>query len=78
MRYIIRRDYVQNERTITGDYYASVLDRLYEDLKNRPHFAMLNVHFHDFKERVHKCLVPLVTFNELCYDLLFHSIHSLD
>lgn len=78
-RGIIHIDYLQKGRTITGQYYAELLDRFDADLKQkRPHLAKKKVLFHQDNARVHTCLVSMAKIHELGYELLPHPAYSPD
>lgn len=60
--------YFETGKTITGEYYASLLNRLDEEMKKiRPHFAKKKVLFHQDNAPAHKSMV--VKFDELGYEL---------
>ena len=45
---VIFIDYLEKGRTITGAYYAGLLDRLVDDIgKKRPHLKKKKIRFHD-------------------------------
>ena len=78
-RGIIQIDYLQKGRTINGEYYASLLDRLSEEIKKkRPHFAKKKVLFHQDNAPVHTCAVAIAKIHELRFELLPHPPYSPD
>lgn len=78
-RGVIHIDYLPKKTTITGKYYASILDDFNEALKEkRPHLARKKVLFHQDNARVHTCPPPMAKFHEFKYELLPHPAYSPD
>ena len=79
-RGIIHIDYLPLKQTINGDYYAALLDRFNNILKEkRPHLAKKKVLFHQDNTRaIHTCPAPMAKFNKFRYELLPHPAYSPD
>lgn len=78
-RGIIFIDYLEKGKTITGEYYASLLDRLSEEIKEkRRHLARKKILFHQDNARVHTCAVAMAKIAELKFELLQHPPYSPD
>ncbi|XP_011251320.1 histone-lysine N-methyltransferase SETMAR-like [Camponotus floridanus] len=78
-RGIIHIDYLQKGKTINGEYYANLLDRFNDVLKEkRPHLAKKKVLFHQDNARAHTCVIAMAKFHELGYELLPHPPYSPD
>lgn len=76
---IIFIDYLQHGKTITGPYYASLLDRLNDEIKKkRPHLQKKKVLFHRDNAPAHKSLIAMGKINELRYEMLPHPPYSPD
>jgi len=76
---IILIDYLQKNKAITGEYYATLLDRLKEELKKkRPRLARQKVFFHQDNAPSHKATVAMAKLHELSYELIPHSSYSPD
>lgn len=72
-------DYLEKGRTITGEYYSSLLNRLNDVIKKkRPHLAKKKVLFHQDNAPAHKSMKAMAKFNELGYELLPHPPYSPD
>jgi histone-lysine N-methyltransferase SETMAR len=78
-RGIIYIDYLPPKTTITGEYYAGVLDRFNDALvKKRPHLQRKKVLFHQDNARVHTSPAPMARFHQYRYELLPHAPYSPD
>lgn len=76
---IIMIDYLEKGKTITGEYYSSLLNRLNDVIKKkRPHLAKKKVLFHQDNAPAHKSMKAMAKFNELGYELLPHPPYSPD
>lgn len=76
---IIFIDYLQKGKTITGEYYVALLDRLNEEIKvSRPHLAHKKVIFHQDNAPAHKSIISMAKIHELRYELLPHPPYSPD
>lgn len=76
---VILIDYLEKGRTITGDYYVALLDRLNDEIKKkRPHMAKKKVLFHHDNAPAHSSLKAMVKLNDLRYELLPHPPYSPD
>ncbi|XP_018346987.1 PREDICTED: histone-lysine N-methyltransferase SETMAR-like, partial [Trachymyrmex septentrionalis] len=65
-RGIIFIDYLQKGRTINGEYYANLLQRLGDEIKEkRPHLAKKKVLFHQNNAPVHTSIIAMAKINEL-------------
>jgi len=63
---IILIDYLQKGRTINGEYYANLLQRLGDEIKEkRPHLAKKKVLFHQDNAPVHTSIIAMAKINEL-------------
>lgn len=78
-RGIIHIDYLQKGKTITGEYYANLLDHFNKVLmEKRPHLTKKKILFHQDNARVHTCAIAMAKFHELHYELLSHPPYSPD
>ena len=78
-RGIIFTDYLEKGRTITGQYYADLLDRFDAELKRkRPHLAKKKVLFHHDNAPAHSSAIAIAKLVELRYELLSHPPYSPD
>ena len=78
-RGIIFIDYLEKGETITGAYYASLLDRLNNEIKKkRPHLTKKKVLLHQENARVHTCAVAMAKIESLRFELLEHPPYSPD
>ena len=78
-RGIIFIDYLEKGETITGAYYASLLDRLNNEIKEkRPHLTKKKVLLHQDNARVHTCTVAMAKIESLRFELLEHPPYSPD
>lgn len=78
-RGIIFTDYLEKGRTITGQYYADLLDRFDAELmKKRPHLAKKKVLFHHDNAPAHSSAIATAKLVELRYELLPHPPYSPD
>jgi histone-lysine N-methyltransferase SETMAR len=78
-RGIILIDYLAKGKTINGQYYAALLDKLKATIKKkRPHLAKKKILFHQDNARVHTCMVAMSKLNELKFELLPHPPYSPD
>lgn len=76
---IIFIDYLEKGRSITGEYYASLLQRLSDEIKKkRPHLARKKVLFHHDNAPVHSCVVAMAKIHELKFEMLPHPPYSPD
>lgn len=72
-------DYLQKGRTITGEYYAALLERLNDELeKKRPHLAKKKVLFLQDNAKVHTCPAPMAKIHEFRFELWSHPPYSPD
>lgn len=76
---ILLIDYLEKGRTITGEYYASLLDRLKAAItEKRPGMAKKKVLFHHDNAPVHSSRVAQQKLAELRFQLLPHPAYSPD
>ena len=76
---IIHIDYLQKGWKNNCEYYTNLLDWFSDDLKKKwPRLSKKKVVFHQDNARVHTCLVPMVKFYELDYELLPYPPQSPD
>ena len=75
---IILMDYLQKGKTITGGYYASLLDLFGAILKEkRPHLAK-KVLIHHNNAPAHTSAIATAKLFDLLYEILPHPLYSLD
>jgi histone-lysine N-methyltransferase SETMAR len=78
-RVIIFIDYLQKGKTITGVYYANLLEKLNEEIKRkRPHLAKKKVLFHQDNAPVHTSHIAMSKIHQLKFELLRHPPYSPD
>lgn len=78
-RGIIFIDYLEKGKTITGAYYASLLDQLHSEIKTkRPHFAKRTVLFHHDNAPAHSSAIATAKLFELRYEIVPHPPYSPD
>lgn len=76
---IIMIDYLEKGRTITGAYYASLLDRLNKEIKTkRKHLVKKKILYHHDNAPAHSSLIAQAKLFELGYELLPHPPYSPD
>lgn len=79
---ILLIDYTENGKPLTGEYYASLLQRLETEIKQkRPHMANKKILFHHDRnnnETVHTAPVALAKLNQLEFELIHHPPNSPD
>lgn len=76
---ILLIDYLQTGRTITGEYYCSLLDQLDEKIREkRPGLKKKKIIFHQDNAPAHKSVRTMAKFQELHYELLEHPPYSPD
>lgn len=78
-RGIIFIDYLQKGKTINGEYYAALLQRLSEEIKTkRPHLAKKKVLFHHDNAPAHTSMIAMSKIHDLRFELLPHPPYSPD
>ena len=76
---IILVDYLEKGKTITGGYYATLLDRLNSEIKEkRPGMARKQVLFHQDNAPAHTSAISMAKIHELHYKLIPHPPYSPD
>lgn len=76
---IILIDYLQKGKTITGEYYASLLDKLKAEIaRKRPHLKKKKVLFHQDNAPAHTSVIAMAKIYELHFELLDHPPYSPD
>ena len=66
-------DYLDKSKTINGEYYSGLLQRLDQDVKNkRPHLATKIVLFHQDNATAHRSAITMVKLHELKYKIIPH------
>lgn len=76
-RGIVFIDYLEKGKTITGAYYASLLDKLKAEIaKKRPHLKGKKVLFH--QASAHTSAVAVAKIHELQFELVDHPPYSPD
>ncbi len=76
---VIFVDYLPRGQTITGQYYASLLKKLREQIKEKRRGTLAKgvLLLHD-NARVHSCGVSMATIKECSYELIPHAPFSPD
>lgn len=80
-RGIIFIDYLQKGtcKTINGEYYAALLQRLSEEIKTkRPYLVINKVLFHHDNEPAHTSMIAMSKIHDLRFELLPHPPYSPD
>lgn len=76
---IILVDYLEKGKTITGPYYAMLLDRLDAAIKElRPHLQKKKILFHHDNAPAHSSAIATAKLVELRYEILPHPPYSPD
>ena len=76
---IIFIDYLEKGKTITGEYYATLLDKLNQEIKEkRPHLKKKKLLFHHDNASPHTSVVSMAKINDLRFELLPHPPYSPD
>lgn len=76
---VIFIDYLEKGKTITGQYYANLLDKFNAELmEKRPHLKKKKVLFHHDNAPAHSSAVATAKLAELRYELLPHPPYSPD
>ena len=74
---IIFINYLQKEKTINGEYYANLLQRLSNGIKKKwPHSARKKVLFH--QDTHHTSVIAMAKINDLKFKLLPHAPYLPD
>lgn len=74
-----KSEFREKGKTITGAYYAALLDRLNDAIKEkRPHLKKKKVLFHQDNASAHKSMIAMAKIHELRYELLPHPPYSTD
>ncbi|GFV37301.1 histone-lysine N-methyltransferase SETMAR [Trichonephila clavipes] len=76
---VILIKYLQKEKTITGAYYASLLDKLKSELEEKqPHLQKKKILFHPDNAQSYPSPVAMAKIHELRFELLDHPAYSPD
>lgn len=76
---ILLIDYLQTGKTITGEYYCSLLDQLDVKIREkRPGLQKKTILFHQDNAPAHKSVLAMAKFKELTFKLLEHPPYSPD
>lgn len=76
---IIFIDYLEHGRTITGDYFVRLLDRLVEEIKKkRPYMSKKKILFLLDNAPAHKCQLSKEKYEQLGLELIPHPPYSPD
>lgn len=76
---IIFIDYLPKGQTVTGQYYANLLDKLAEKIREkRPGLAKKKILFHQDNAPAHKSVVAMAKLHELRFEVLNHPPYSPD
>lgn len=76
---IIYIDYLEKGKTITGQYYAQLLQRLKHEVSaKRPHMAKKKILFHHDNAPAHTSIVAVAKINDLKFELMPHPPYSPD
>ena len=79
MHGVIFIDYLEKGKTITGEYYCGLLDKLKEEIKkNRPYLNKKKVLFLHDNAPSHRSLKSQAKLNELRFEMLPHPPYSPD
>jgi histone-lysine N-methyltransferase SETMAR len=72
-------DYLENGKTITGEYYSNLLIRLDKTISaKRPGLQKKKIIFHQDNALAHKCVLAMGKLQDLHYELLEHPPNSPD
>ncbi|GFW82705.1 histone-lysine N-methyltransferase SETMAR [Trichonephila clavipes] len=75
---VISIDYLRKGKTITGAYYASLLDKLKAELAGKlPHLQKKKILFHQDNAPSHTSAVAMAKIHELWIELLDHAANGL-
>lgn len=78
-RGVILIDYLEKGKTITGAYYATLLDKLKAEIEEkRPHLQKKKILFHQDNAPSHTSMVAMAKIHELRFELLDHPPYSPD
>lgn len=78
-RGVVLIDYLEKGRTITGEYYASLLDKLNDAIQaKRPHLAKKKVLFHQDNAPAHTSRVVAAKLHDLRFEVVPHAPYSPD
>lgn len=78
-RGIIYIDYLEKGKTITGQYYAELLQRLKHEVQIKwPHLAKKKILFHHDNAPAHSSIVAMSKIHELKFELIPHPPYSPD
>jgi len=76
---VVLIDFLEHGRTITGAYYANLLDQLNKAIQaKRPHLAKKKVLFHHDNAPAHASHIVAAKLHELHYEVLPHAPYSPD
>lgn len=76
---VIFVDYLEKGKTITGEYYASLLEQLKTKIKEkRPHLARKKILFHYDNAPAHTSNLVAAKIHELKFELVPHALYSTD
>jgi len=76
---ILLIDYLPTGQTITGQYYANLLDQLQEKIREtRPGLARKKIIFHQDNAPLHTSVIAMAKLYELRYELLQQPPYSPD
>ncbi|GFY14470.1 mariner Mos1 transposase [Trichonephila clavipes] len=76
---IILIDYLQKGKSLTGAYYASLLDKLKAELTGkRLHLQKKKILFHPDNALSHTSVVAMAKIHEFRFELLDHPLYSPD
>ena len=73
---IIFIDYLEKGRTITGAYYAALLDQLVDEIRKKPTHLKKKILFHDDNAPSHTSNVAQAKKHELGFESLPHPPYS--
>ena len=76
---IILVDYLEDRKTINGEYYCGILDRFDAAInEKRPGMKKKMVLFHHDNEPVHTCIRVMAKLHDLRHELIGHPPYSPD
>ena len=76
---IIFVEYLHKRKRINGEYYANLLQRLSDEIKEkRAHLTKKKVFFHQDNAPIHTAVITIAEINELNFKLPPHAPYSPD
>lgn len=75
---ILLVDYLEKGKTVTGEYYVNLLDRLDEEIRKRRPGSKKKIIFHQDNAPAYKSVLAMGKLRDLKYEVLEHPPYSLD